>query len=197
MRRGRRDRGGASSRARCAVSDGRALELRARLVETAELHEEVAAHRGQEMVVLRAGSEASASTKRQPFRRAEGHGDGGPRGSARRRGMARSGRARRRAPRCASSRSPPQCASARGRRQSRPGARRGRASPELLGARQRREPRRHEQVIQRERPDRGAGSALPKGRTSCRKTCLFLFVRLSPTSPNVQVTEVARKDLTI
>src|SRR6267143_2849589 len=61
--------------ARVARERGRALELRARLVEAAELHEEVAAHGGQEVIVLESRLGGERIDERQPFRRAEGHGD--------------------------------------------------------------------------------------------------------------------------
>ena len=62
--------------ARVARERGRALEIRARLVEAAELHEEVAAHRRQEMVVLEGRLGGERIDESQPFRRAESHGDG-------------------------------------------------------------------------------------------------------------------------
>src|SRR5437879_8701582 len=61
--------------ARVARERGRALELRARLVEAAELHEEVAAHGGQEMVVLESRLGGERIDERHPLRRSEDHGD--------------------------------------------------------------------------------------------------------------------------
>src|SRR5437899_10946648 len=49
---------------------GRALEFRAGLVEAAELHEEVAAHAGQEVVVLESRLGGERIDECQPFRRA-------------------------------------------------------------------------------------------------------------------------------